>query len=163
VRLALQERFISNENWSILCESLAKHPTLKDLRLVPIEDDSGYTYFGGDSCVLTDVQKTSRMQSVSEMLEVHPMLHTIKLRPDERDTQIWTQAILPRLANPPQFRSVRQARDLSRSKLLVRALHTLLWMFLSSEVQAAFAGRMPKETHKRQNKESSTSECARQE
>jgi hypothetical protein len=98
------------------------------------------------------------MESLLGMLLVITMLHTIGLTPDGYDTQIWTQAILPRLANTPQFRSVHQARDLWRSKLLVRALHsvnndpTLLWMFLSSDIQAAFAGRMPKQTRKRKTK-----------
>jgi hypothetical protein len=158
VQLNLQERFINDKNWSILCKSLARHPTLEVLNFY-------FTACGGSEdfkCVLTDVQKTSRMESLLEMLQVNTMLHTIELRPDERDTQIWKQAILPRLANTPQFRSVHQARDLWRSKLLVRALHsvnddpTLLWMFLSSDIKSAFAGRMPKQTRKRKKHESST-------
>jgi hypothetical protein len=91
----------------------------------------------------------TRVQSLLKMLQVNTLLHTIQLMPDECDMHIYTKAILPRLKNTPQFRSVSQTRGVLRSNLLGRALYsvndnpTLLWMFLSSNIPAAFAGRMP--------------------
>jgi hypothetical protein len=137
VRLAFGARFISDKNWSVLCDALGKHPTLECLDL-----------WGTVGDIQDAAQKTTRMQSLLKMLQVNTMVHTIKLTPTECDMHIYTNAILPRLKKTPQFHSVSQTRGVLRSKLLGRALYsvndnpTLLWMFLSNNIPTAFAGRM---------------------
>jgi hypothetical protein len=146
VELSVVMRSISDENWSVFCDSLGNHPTLERLDLCRTAGD-----------ILDMAQKTTRMQSLLKMLQVNTVLHTIDLTPAECNMHIYTKAILPRLTNTPQFRSVSQTRGVLRSKLLGRALYsvndnpTLLWMFLSNNIPVAFAGRMPKSTGKRKN------------
>jgi hypothetical protein len=121
----------------VLCDALEEHPTLERLNLC---------------CTAGDIQdtarKTTRMQSLMKMLQGNTMLNRIALTPTECDMHIYAKAILPRLMKTPQFRSVNQTRGVLRPKLLGRALYsvndnpTLLWMFLSNNIPAAFAGRM---------------------
>jgi hypothetical protein len=91
------------------------------------------------------------------MLQVSTQLDIIQLDWTDCDMHIFTNAILPRLENTRQFRSVSQTRGLLRSKLLGQALYsvndnpTLLWMFLSNNIPAAFVGKMPKPSGKRKS------------
>jgi hypothetical protein len=134
--LSFYQQFVSDDNWSVLCDSLGKHPTLEWLNLALLGN------------IQDTAQKTTRMRSLLKMLQFNTRLDTIQLNPADCDMHIYTNAILPRLKNTPQFRSVSQTRGVLRSKLLGRALYsvndnpTLLWMFLSSNVPAAFAGKM---------------------
>jgi hypothetical protein len=59
---------ISNENWSILCESLKAHPTLTSLNL-------GNTSHPPNP---SDEQKVHRTHLLSEMMKENTVLHTIR-------------------------------------------------------------------------------------
>lgn len=121
---------INDENWAVLFESLQGHPTLTTLSLA-------YT----SRVNLSKEQKRDRTRMVAEMIRENTILQTINLREDERDEQIYTDAILSQLvANQyrPRVLDVTETRERDiREKLLGRALHTvrrdpsLVWMFLS--------------------------------
>jgi hypothetical protein len=146
VILSFCRQFISDDNWSVLCDSLGKHPTLECLDLRRTAGN-----------IQDTAQQATRMRSLLKMLQFNTRLHKILVTPTECNMRIYTKAILPRLKYTPQFRSVSQAHGVFRSKLLGRALYsvngnpTLLWRFLSNNVPAAFAGKMPKPTGKRKN------------
>jgi hypothetical protein len=126
---------INDENWSILCESLQAHPTLTslDLRVTSLYSSVGAR--------MEEDQKAHRTRVVAEMMQRDSALHTISLSADERDEQIYTKEIFPRL-EMNRYRSrvlaIKKADISLRRPLLGRALQTesirndsdLLWMFL---------------------------------
>jgi hypothetical protein len=133
---------INNKNWAILCESLQRHPTLTSLSLAytcPL-NSTGI----GTRVNLSTEQKRERTRMVAEVMQENTILQTINLREDERDEQVYKEAILPHLlANRyrPRVLAVTETHDREiREKLLARALHTvgsnpnLVWMFLSKNV-----------------------------
>jgi hypothetical protein len=132
-----------DEHWSILCQSLARHPALERMdvtRTILIFPD------GNEPIVpLSETQKTRRTEMLLEMLKVNTVLHNIDLTLQDCNQQILNDEIRPRLLvnrYRPRVRELRgttQGNDYSlRAKLLGRALHsvnqqpTILWMFLSS-------------------------------
>jgi hypothetical protein len=133
---------ISDENWSILCRSLQKHPTLAnvDLACTGPKNPAGKRLF-------TEEQKTNRTLALAEMMQTNTILHTIRLFPGEFDERIFADSIQPRLEanlNRPRVIAVeKEAGDRSfRQKVLGRALSrvssnaNLVWMFLSENVDA---------------------------
>jgi hypothetical protein len=143
LNLFLQFNSISDENWTILCESLKAHPTLTSLNL-------SYTRpripTGGRIAVTDDDQKTRRTRVVAEMVQHNTVLHRIPLSGHERDEQIYTESIRPHLETNlyrPRVLAVKKtiARPF-REKVLGRALYAvksnpnLVWMFLSENVDA---------------------------
>jgi hypothetical protein len=90
VEVKLWYRPISDDNWSILCESLKAHPTLTslDLRNTRPRSPVGVTL---------DEQKTRRTRALAEMMQQNTVLHTIHLPERERDEHIYTQEIHPYL------------------------------------------------------------------
>jgi hypothetical protein len=130
---------ISNDNWSVLCESLKTHPTLTKLDLhctLPMSHTAGVRI------VLTDNDKAHRTRLLAEMMQENAILHTIALPEDERDEQIYTESILPYLETNryrPRVLAIKKADFALRRPLLGRALQTepvrndsnLRWMFLS--------------------------------
>jgi hypothetical protein len=133
-----------DEHWSILCQSLARHPTLEHMDVTsPIQMFD----IGNEEPIvpLSETQKTRRIEMLLEMLKVNTVLHKITGPLQEYDQQIIHDEIRPRLLvnrYRPRVRELRgtiQGNDTSlRAKLLGRALHsvnkqpTILWMFLSS-------------------------------
>jgi hypothetical protein len=133
-----------DEHWSILCQSLARHPTLEHMDVTsPIQMFD----IGNEEPIvpLSETQKTRRIEMLLEMLKVNTVLHKITGPLQEYDQQIIHDEIRPRLVvnrYRPRVRELRgttQGNDNSlRAKLLGRALHsvnkqpTILWMFLSS-------------------------------
>jgi hypothetical protein len=136
---------IGDENWSILCQSLQKHPTLTRVDLTktgpmgpPGEDDER---------LFSDEQNTRRTRALAEVMQTNTILHTISLSAEERDDDIYTESIQPRLeANlyRPRVLAVKKEADDRpfRQKVLGRALSgvrsnpSLVWMFLSGNVDA---------------------------
>jgi hypothetical protein len=94
--LDLEDTPISDDNWSILCESLKAHPTLTDLNLldtrpsnpVDADDDDDDEEDPEDTILLSDEQKSHRTRLLAEMMKANTVLHTIHLSEDERDDQI---------------------------------------------------------------------------
>jgi hypothetical protein len=137
---------ISDENWTILCQSLRKHPTLTTLGLTetgPIRRLSGV----GGRAVLSDEQKTNRTRLVAEMMQTNTILHIIRLSAEGCDEDIYTESIQPRLeANLYRLRVLAVRKEAAyrpfRQKILGRALScvrsnpSLVWMFLAGNVDA---------------------------
>jgi hypothetical protein len=135
-------RSISDENWTILFESLQAHPTLTSLNLCATRP----TNPAGGRIVLTDDQKTRRTRTLAEMVQENTILQTITLFEEERDHQIYTEEIIPYLETNryrPRVLAVKKTKDRPfREKVLGRALYSvrsnpnLVWMLLSENVDA---------------------------
>jgi hypothetical protein len=132
LNLDLFHRSISEENWTILCQSLKGHPTLTSLDL---RSTSPRMPQNGE-------QKSARKRVVAEMMKENRVLHTIELSYNEKDFQIYVDMIHPYLETNlyrPRVLGIKKAEIQIRRALLGRALQTesvrnesnLLWMFLS--------------------------------
>jgi hypothetical protein len=117
------EHALCDENWSLLCQSVARHPALERMDVTR----SGYL----------------RTEMLLEMLKVNTALHSITGMIRQCDRQILQNEISPRLLvnrYRPRVRALRTQTNANflRAKLLGRALHsvnghpTVLWMFLTS-------------------------------
>jgi hypothetical protein len=141
--LNLYNHNISDENWTILCESLQAHPTLTSLDLQSTWPRSPT---GGRITVTDDDQKTRRTRALAEMVQHNTVLLTIDLSEVGRDEQIYTAEIIPYLeTNRYRPRVVAVKKTIARpfrEKVLGRALYcvksnpNLVWMFLSENVDA---------------------------
>jgi hypothetical protein len=142
VYLDLQHCHISDDSWSILCESLKAHPTLTSLGL----RDTLPERPAGGRIVLTDDQKTHRTRLLAEMMQENTILHSIELSDNGRDEQIYVAEISPYLETNlyrPRVVAVKKTIERPfREKVLGRALGcvksnpNLVWMFLSENVDA---------------------------
>jgi hypothetical protein len=135
--LNLNNQPISDENWTIICESLQAHPTLTSLNLIYI---SPRTQTGG-SIALSTEQRAQRSVR-ADMMKRNTSLHTIRLCADERDKQIYAARVHPYLEinrYRPRVLALTKAGIPLRRPFLGLALQTrsvrnksnLLWMFLS--------------------------------
>jgi hypothetical protein len=138
VNLDVVAHSISDENWTILCQSLKGHPTLTSL-------DLRYTHprtQDGARIEMSTEQKSFRTRVLAAMAQENRVLLTIALTDNERDEQIYEQSILPYLETNfyrPRVLGIKKADIQIRRPLLGRALQTksvrnksnLLWMFLS--------------------------------
>jgi hypothetical protein len=141
VEVSMAGCIIDNGNWAVLCESLQGHPTLTSLFV-------GFTCpwnIIGNRVDLSEEEKRDRSRMVAEMIRENTILHTIDFREDERDEQIYTEAIRPHLVTnryrPRVLAVTTETRDRQiREKVLGRALYSvrsdpnLVWMFLSNNV-----------------------------
>jgi hypothetical protein len=136
VDLNLQSCPISDETWSVLCESLQTHPTLTTLGLYAT------TPIGNVYDALSGEQKVHRTRALAEMMQRNTVLHTIELSANARDQQIYEEMVHPYLETNryrPLVHAVKKADISLRRPLLGLALQTksvrnnsnLLWMFLS--------------------------------
>jgi hypothetical protein len=130
VKLDLVSSSISDENWTILCQSLKGHPTLTSL-------DLRYT----NPRALNVQQKSLRTRVAAEMMEENRVLLTIRLSEQDRGDQINMKMIHPYLEinlYRPRVLGIKKSDTALRRALLGRALQTesgrfksnLLWMFL---------------------------------
>lgn len=69
-----------DKKWSILCQSIARHPTLVRMK-VTIGGYLQQVFLGGNEpfASLSDSQKTRRTEMLLEMLKVNTVLHNITL------------------------------------------------------------------------------------
>jgi hypothetical protein len=142
VNLDLGGCSISDENWTILFQSLQAHPTLTSLNLCATRPWSP----ADGRIVLTDDQKTRRTRTIAEMVQENTILQTITLSEHERDQHIYTQEIHPYLVTNqyrPRVLAVKKTIERPfREKVLGRALDcvksnpNLVWMLLSENVDA---------------------------
>jgi hypothetical protein len=142
----------SDANLSLLCQSLRAHPTLTSLAL----RDIGPASHNGRRLGLADEKKAQRTSLVVEMMQANTVLQTIHFSDHERDDQIYTENICPRLETNlfrPRVLAVKKTADRPfREKILGRALYSvrsnpnLVWMFLSQNVDA-FARSEEEEEH----------------
>jgi hypothetical protein len=89
----LEHNFISDENWSLLYESLKAHPNLTSLDV----DTTGPRSPDGDNIAMTHDQKAHRTRLLADMVQHNTVLHTIRLPANEPDEQIYTSEIHPHL------------------------------------------------------------------
>jgi hypothetical protein len=126
------EHAFCDDNWSMLCQSLAGHPSLERMDVLR-----------GRFVPLSKTQKRRRTEMLAEMLKVNTVLHSITVTLEDYNQRIIHDEVRPRLFvnnYRPRVRAMRtQSNDNSlRAKLLERALHsvnehpTILWMFLTS-------------------------------
>jgi hypothetical protein len=138
LELDLRSCSISDENWTILCQSLKGHPTLTSLDL----RDTSPRGLHGARIELSGEQRAQRTRVLAAMVQENQVLLTIDLNRDERDEQIYAESILPHLETNlyrPRVLGIKKADIALRRPLLGRALQThsvrsksnLLWMFLS--------------------------------
>jgi hypothetical protein len=146
VQLDLAAHAMSNEHWTIMCQSLQTHPALTDLDLRM----TGPLIHGTvNRARLSDEQKAHRTGLLADMVKANTVLYTIRLDHDERDNQIYVNTILPHLETNlyrPRVHAIKKAESRVRRPLLGRALQTksvrqkpnLLWMLLSENPDIAF-------------------------
>jgi hypothetical protein len=133
---------ISDENWTILCQSLQAHPTLTCLNLRATRPRGP----GGVRITMSAEQKVHRTRVLAEMMQQNTVLQTIRLSEDERDEQIYTEEIRPYLVTNqyrPLVLAIKKTKDRPfREKVLARAVYSarsspnLVWMLLSENVDA---------------------------
>jgi hypothetical protein len=103
---------ISDANWSILCHSLTKHPTLRKLgleRTMPIDADR-------------IERKTRRSKEFLEMLKENTALETLNFGHGECDYRILSVIIRPYIWYRPLFSSLTKSSDPAVPQLLAQAL-----------------------------------------
>jgi hypothetical protein len=146
--LNMQNHSISDENWTILCQSLQAHPTLTSLNLIgtwprsPADDWRRPR----SSISLSAEQKTLRTRLLRDMVQHNTVLQTIDLHVSERDEHIYTQEIQPYLVTNlyrPRVLAIKKTKDRPfREKVLGKAVYSvrinpnLVWMLLSENVDA---------------------------
>jgi hypothetical protein len=87
----LQHHPISNDSWSVLCESIQAHPTLTCLDLCATRPRRP----ADDIITLSAEHKAHRTRLLSDMVQCNTQLQTITLSADERDEQIYAEMIQP--------------------------------------------------------------------
>jgi hypothetical protein len=138
LELDVQYCSISDENWSVLCESLRVHPTLTILNLI----DTGPRSTAGAAIGLSGEQTANRIRLLAEMVQLNTVLHTIQLSEGQYDQQFYDEMMHPYLETNryrPRVHAITKADISLRRPLLGLALLTesvrntsnLLWMFLS--------------------------------
>jgi hypothetical protein len=145
--LDMSRNAISDEQWSVLCESLRVHPTITTLVINETHPNGR-----GRINYMTDAHKTRRTRAIANMLQENTILHTIQHNDDEFDSGCYDEFIRPRLETNlyrPRVLAIKKADDgLFRRKVLGRALSlhsvrsktNLIWMFLSHNVDVACGG-----------------------
>jgi hypothetical protein len=140
VRLDLSSRNISDEIWTALWRSVARHPKLESLAFLSPYD---ITWRHGN----TDAQKTLRTQVMVDTLRVNTVMHTVRLSRREFDEGILDSTVYPLLLTNkyrPRVGAIAEVEGPLRHKLLWRALASisskpsLLWMFLSGNANVRF-------------------------
>jgi hypothetical protein len=137
VDLVLQGHSISDENWTILCQSLSAHPTLTSLYLCNTRRRSH---------ILSFEKNAHRTRLLADMVQRNTVLQTIELSASERDDQIYTEEIKPYLVTNqyrPRVHAIKKTKDgpfrekvLGRAVYSVRSKPNLVWMLLSENVDA---------------------------
>jgi hypothetical protein len=139
----------SDENLSLLCQSLQAHPTLTclDLRDIRPMGLHGDRFVSPDDRIgLAGEKKAQRTSFGARMMQHNTVLQTLYFSASERDNTISTKKVLP-LLETNQYRpwvlAVKRTVDRPfREKILGRALYCvrskpkLVWMFLSQNVDA---------------------------
>jgi hypothetical protein len=114
VHLDLKFIAINDANWSILCQSLAKHPTLMRLELAET--------LPRDADQHCNELRTRRTKEFLEMLRENKMLETLGLTYGDWDSRILSDLIGPYLQYRRLFSSLTSSSDPTRPQLLARAL-----------------------------------------
>jgi hypothetical protein len=140
--LDLQGCATNDENWSVLCQSLQAHSTLTSLDLYQTKPR---VQNGARRIILSDEQKVQRTSLFAEMMQTNTVLQTIHFYQSDVDEEIYTKVFpcLKMNLYRPRVLAVKETDDsLFGEKILGRALNyvksnpSLVWMFLSQNVDA---------------------------
>jgi hypothetical protein len=145
VNLDLKNQSISDENLTILCQSLQAHPTLTSLGLeytIPRRPAGAAPIFSH----VAHKQKTRRTRVLAEMMQHNTVLLTIKLSYGHSDQRVYAEMIEPFLVTNkyrPRVHAIKKTEERPfREKVLGRAVYSvrrhsnLVWMLLSENVDA---------------------------
>jgi hypothetical protein len=105
---------ISDTNWSVLCQSLARHPTIKKLDL--------FQTMPNDADRHSHERKTQRTKEFLEMLKENTMLETLHRDPREWDERILSDLVDPYLQYRRLFSSLTSSLNPTCPQLLAKAL-----------------------------------------
>jgi hypothetical protein len=131
---------MGDETWDAVCDSLKTHPTLQVLNLPEIRAF-------GDPFAPAVIQ--SRRQALVDMLKLNMSIHTIRLRDNYREQELFQVSVVPVLETNrfrPRVHAIQKTRPIAyRAKVLGRALLAArtdansLWMILSGNAEVAFS------------------------
>jgi len=133
----------SDQNWSTMCQSLSRHPRLKQLQML---------YFSSETEAWSATTKTSRTQQLVDMLQVNTDLCFLRWDAGQRDERLFQDEIPPRPFinnHRPYLQAIRKTPDEWRRQLVGQALAkvnenpTIQWMLLKQNVNTVFGGRAP--------------------
>jgi hypothetical protein len=147
VNLDMSCNAMSDEHWSMLCESLRTHPAITSLILCET-----HSSIEMDKSAMSDEQKRLRTLELANVLQENTILHTIGHSVDELDSGCYDELIRPRLETNlygPRVLAIKKADSgLLRRMVLGRALSlhsvrskpNLVWMLLSQNVDITCGG-----------------------
>ncbi len=129
---------INDETWGVTCDSLKLHPTLEVLDISEI-------YNGATT---TPAVITSRIQVLLGMMEVNTSIHTLALRYQYSEHELFQQSVVPYLETNrfrPLVRAIQKALPIPyRAKVLGRALLAVrsdpdrLWLLILGNAEVTF-------------------------
>jgi hypothetical protein len=141
VRLSFVGIRISDDNWTVLCQSLSRHPKLEYLRLSPTFP-LGLDHNSNES-------KTRRTNVFLKMLQANTVLQELEARRyvtsplyDEFDERILVDVIQPYFRRLPHVRAFGKCRGPEYAQALARALYkvdespALIWILIRSNIPA---------------------------
>jgi hypothetical protein len=138
VQFGLDHRFVSDEAWGAICDSLETHPTLEVLDL-----RTSYANASKTQAVLN-----FRIHALLDMMKKNMSIHTIHLDSDHSQHELFRESVIPYLeTNRLRLRllAIQKTRPIAyRTKVLGRALLAAradvnsLWMLLSGNAEVAF-------------------------
>jgi hypothetical protein len=141
VDLNLSFRWVSDETWNAICNSLKTHPTLQVLDFLPL---FSFQAEAQPSPALLQ----SRIQALVDMLKVNMSIHTIRLADHYIQHELFRESVIPYLAmnkHRSHVRAIQKARPIAyRTGVLVIALLSARadankrWMLLSGNAEAVF-------------------------
>jgi hypothetical protein len=140
VRLECWNTHISDDNWTVLCHSLSRHPKLEFLRL--------FCTFPCRPYLLSNERKTCRTNVFLKMLQANSVLQELDAGRysgrdalcDEFDERILSDVIQPYLRRVPHVRAFGNNRGPGYDQLLASALYkvcdspALVWTLIRSSI-----------------------------
>jgi hypothetical protein len=143
VELDLGSRWLRDETWYTICDSLKTHPTLQVLSL------GNQTMRPHGVTPLTPAALKSPMQALVDMMKVNTSIHTIRLYVSPfGQYELFRGSVTPYFETnrfQPHLLAIQQAgpipyraKVLGRALLAVRSYPNLFWMLLSGNAEVAF-------------------------
>jgi hypothetical protein len=142
VRLAFSNIFISDDNWTVLCQSLSRHPKLEYLELFWT-----FPFSHQHSNDATSERLTRRTDVFLQMLQTNTVLQELNApryepdpRNDEFDERILADVIQPYFRHVRHVRAFGNYRGPLHAQVLARALYkvnespALVWMLIRNNM-----------------------------
>jgi hypothetical protein len=142
LRLENGHRFVNDEAWGAICDSLETHPTLEVLDLRTPYANASVTDAG------TQAVLNFRVQALLNMMKMNMSIHTINLDSRHKQHKLYRESVIPYLDTNwlrPRLLAIQKTRPIAyRTKVLGRALLAaridvnIFWMLLSGNAEVAF-------------------------